>query len=131
MATVYRGYTFSGIINLKQDDGTAPENLLPYVIPVGSTVQVILPGESGPVILDSTVALPNPPFSANEVTIVNASLGQIAFTCTPDKSTLLAVGTKQAVDVVVIKDPATTPTPEDVDVFEKLKTIDIADIANS
>lgn len=132
---VYRGYKFSGIINLKQDDGTSPDNVLPYVIPGGAVVKIHFPDDKTltipvPVTIDSATALPAP-LVGNEVTIVNASLGQVSFVCPASKSALIAVGKNGSVDVEVIKDPSTLPTPVDVDFFEKQKTIDVKDSDNA
>ncbi|MBL0233229.1 MAG: hypothetical protein IPQ08_06150 [Chitinophagaceae bacterium] len=131
---VYRGYVFQGIINLKMDDGTSPQNVLPYVIPGGSVVKVLLPKDLTllvpvQVVLSSDVALPSP-LTGNEVTIVNAATGQISFTGIGAKSSLMGVGTNLEVDVLVIKDPSTLPNPVNVDAFRKQKTIDVADLGN-
>lgn len=133
-AQVYRGYIFSGVINLKKSDGSLPENLLPYVIPVGADVQVHLPQDTTlgvplPVVLSTANALPSP-LTGNEVTIVSASLGQISFTCPIAKSALMGVGKNLTVDVVVIKDPTTLPNPVNLDPFEKQKIIDVKDLDN-
>lgn len=133
-AQVFRGYLFTGIINLKQDDGTSPENLLPYVIPAGSRIDIIFPQDTTlptpvAVVIDSATALPSP-LVGNEVVIASYTLGQCTFTCPMSKSALLGVGKGLAVDVRVVKDPLTTPSPVNVDFFQKVKIIDVADPAN-
>ena len=133
-AEIYRGYIVQGIINLKQDDGTTPENILPYAIPVGAVVEIVFPQDTTlvtplAVVLSSAVALPSP-LSGNEVVIVNATQGQVSFTCPRTKSALMGVGKNLSVDVRVVKDPATIPTPVNVDFFEKAKIIDVKDPAN-
>lgn len=132
---VYRGYKFTGIINLKQDDGTSPDNILPYQIPSGAVVEIHLPQDTTnptptPVILSSATPLPSP-LVGNEVTIVSMSLGQVSFTCIPTKSAILGVGKNLSVDVKVIKDPSTVPAPVDTELFEKQKTIDVKDADNA
>lgn len=130
---VFRGFLFTGVINLKQDDGTSPDNVLPYVIPGGAAVEIILPQDSElvtpvAVVLSSATALPAP-LVGNEVVVVNATLGQISFTCPMTKSALMGVGKNLAIDVRVVKDPPYA-TAVNVDFFQKVKVIDVADPAN-
>lgn len=130
---IFRGFLFSGIINLKQDDGTSPDNVLPYVIPGGADIEIVLPQDSDlvtpvAVILSSATALPSP-LTGNEVVIVNATLGQISFTCPMTKSALMGLGKNLAVDVRVVKDPPFS-TAVNVDFFQKVKVIDVSDPAN-
>ena len=92
----YRGYQFTGAITLRFDDGTSPQNLFPYIIPGGAVIEIVFPPENpaNPVVVSSATALPNPPYSVNEVLVVNAALGQITFTCIGSKSGIMALGKK-------------------------------------
>lgn len=133
---IYRNATFTGTIDFKQITPPGSGNIFPYVIPNGAVVEVHLPADpnspnnGAPVVLSSATALPNPPFTANEV-VINIARTGVSFTCIPAKAKNMAVGTRLSVDVKVIKDPLTTPTPANVDVFESVKVIDVKDPDNA
>lgn len=113
---IYRGQTVSGKIELRTKDACIADLENPFVIPTGSTVEVIFPGTTTPVHLSTA--------TPGEVTIVDANLSTITFEMTPTKSALLKVITNGAANVKV-----TTLTGK-VTIFEKVKAFNIVDPAN-
>ena len=116
---IIQGQSFSGIINLKTDDGCTPSNILPYIINPLWTIEVHFPGDPAaptpaPVVLSTA--------NAGEITIINAAEGQISYLGGATKSLLMNTGKNLTIMVKVIKD---APTNNLVDIFEMQKVIDI------
>lgn len=113
--SIIRGDTIKGTATLRTlspNDSTKMDN---YVIPGGSSLTMYLKGEASVVSITS---------GASEITIIDASRGQIAFVLSAAKSALLKKGTDLAVDVVV-------NDAGEITTFEKLKTVDVKDRENT
>ena len=87
-----RGDTIEGSINLRETDACDADKENTYVIPTGSDIEMRFAGEA------STVSLTS---GASEVTIVDASKGQLTFKISPTKSALLKTGSKQTITLHV------------------------------
>lgn len=90
--TVYRDDTI--ILNFSlQDINPCNTNIkTPHPMPNGATYDVNLPGASSTVVLSTN--------NTNEINITDAPNGKFTATCSPAKSALLNLGTKQAIDVI-------------------------------
>lgn len=121
-ALIYRGQTFQGRINLKQNDGIDPNNIFPYIILGGSVVEVHFPADpnapnsGAPVILSTA--------NVGEINVDQPTLGSFLFTGSPTKSLNLEVGSRLSVDVKI------TEPGGDVRIFEKQKVLTIKDTDN-
>lgn len=87
-----RGDTIEGSINLREIDACDEDKENTYVIPTGASIEMRFPGESATVTLTT---------GASEVTIVDASKGQVTFKMAPAKSLLLKKAAKQTITLHV------------------------------
>jgi len=113
--TIYRGDTPSATINLYTQDQVSGLSVR-YSIPVGSQIDINFPGETATVVLSTT--------NVGEITIISAPDGEISFSMSSAKSSLLKLGDNQALDVII-----TTPTSQ-IFTAERAKVIKIVDRAN-
>lgn len=115
--TIYRGDTFKGTVNLRLKDSYDSTKINPFIIEVGSTVEVRFPGTSSTVVLSTA--------TPGEVTIVDSDLSTITYEGSQVKSALLKKATDQAITVVV-----TQGVSGETYTFELTKILDIKDRAN-
>lgn len=112
-----RGDTVEGTANLREIDACDATKENTYVIPSGATIEMRFPGET------STVSITS---GAGEVTIVNASKGQLSWAIAPAKSALLKKGSKQAIDIHVSYNAGA-----DRKTFTKTKIFTVEDRSNN
>lgn len=119
--TYIRGATFRGSANLKTDDGIDQNNIGPYTVPTGATVEIHFPKDLTqptpvPVILST--------LNVGEITVANSGT-TVQWKGPPIKSLLLGLGRNLTVGIKVIS------AAGDVDYFEKQKVIDAKDPDNT
>jgi hypothetical protein len=116
MAKIYRGDTFTGVIQLRQRSETGITG--PYVITPSSVIEVHFPAENSgsPVILSTA--------NSGEITIADSALSTIVYKGSPAKSLLLKLGEEQDIQVEI-----TTPTLE-VTTFVKEAVLQVLDRPN-
>lgn len=114
-ASFFRGDTLKFQINLFNKDPSSGIEYV-YIIPTGADIDVHLPGETATVVLST--------LTPGEVTILDASKGQVSCVCSSTKSLLLKLGDNQAIDAII------TETSGDITTAEKLKTVKVLDRAN-
>lgn len=122
ISNIFRGDTFTGTVNLRQTDPIDPNKVNPFPIPSSHLIEIHFPAENSidPVIL-STV-------NSGEITVVDSDLSTLTYAGAPAKSELMALGTKQAIDIIVTD---LTPTPNVVTTFQVDKVLNVYDRANS
>lgn len=104
---IYQGDTFRGTLWLRTKDPVDPCKQTPFQIPVGSTVQVKLPGAGGVAVVLSTA-------NTGEVSVTGTLLDGVQFVGGPTKSANLLVGEKQSINCVVT-DPTGAKTTFQLD----------------
>ena len=111
---VFRGDTKKFKVVLKtKDEQTGLYQV--YAIPTGATIEVVFPGDTAPVTINST---------GGEVTIIDAPNGVISCVVSKVKTPLLKLGDKQAIDAII------TELSGDVTTAEKTKVLNVVDRAN-
>jgi hypothetical protein len=116
-ATIYKGDTFKGVINLRLRDSCDADKVNPFVIEAGSTIEIRFPGTSAPVVLSTA--------NVGEINILDTNLSTLSYEGAPAKSALMKTGNSQAITVVVTQGVST-----EVYTFQMEKFIDIKVRAN-